>query len=205
MKRIPFILMLACLATGAAQTATAQDPPTSPAGPALVADPPGLPVPIGSRIRISTRDDNETTGTLVSWSERAAMIEPEKGKEALEIPNEAIASLDRSVKREPLTKRWAIIGGLIGAAAPAILFGAVWQSCGNCQGNSLEGAVAGLVVLGRFTIPIGALLGAALGKGRLTDRWEKVNLGKDTRAQLKVGIVPDTRGGVSGGVTLSWR
>lgn len=161
------------------------------------------PVPAGSRVRIETWDGRRIVGTLSSWGERAATVRNEGADKTLDIETSQIRFLDRSTSRRSHTGKGALIGALIGFAAPLVIVGGL-AAAGDCDDCGLvDTALLATYYFGRFTIPVGAAVGAALGGSRATDTWEPVRLRESKSLALGLGLAPAT-GGASARVRVSW-
>jgi hypothetical protein len=75
------------------------------------------------------------------------------------------------------------------------------SSCSNCDIGSQDL----FSKVGAYTVPLGALLGGALGSGFSTDVWERVDVAGARPVALTLALTPVPGKGMAAGVRLSWR
>jgi hypothetical protein len=155
---------------------------------------------VGERVRLSgpslaTRDEPLIGQVVAVDAEAITVVKDKRTGETIRIPFASIKRLD--VARHGQGSRAGtglLIGALIPLAAGLAMAAGEGPHAGGDMGitNSAVTLVAG--------VPLGALLGAAIGSQSHTqiDRWERV----DTRRRVRVSVLPDLRGGVRGGLSV---
>jgi len=147
------------------------------------------PVEAGERVRARLANGGVITGTLLRAGSDSLQIATAPQLER-ELPLEAIARLDRSLGVKRQTGLGAAWGAAVGGTF-ALLF-------------LSDAELAGEVAL--RTVPLGAVLGAAIGSAVQAEVWRPVDLNRlrDNNLKLSLGLRP-TREGVASGVSVSWR
>jgi hypothetical protein len=178
------------------------------AGPASAGEP--WPVVAGPRVRVTAPalSGKGLVGTLLAMDETTLTLQPQKGKDVLEVPRNAITRIELS-HRPSRRGKGAGIGALVGLGAAVIIGVATGDDCGSlpqpapglwgfsdrlrrnlCMG---KGETAALTAI--LTVPTGALIGMGAAGG---ERWVRT-----TPDRLRVAVTPTHAGGI--GATVSVR
>lgn len=129
---------------------------------------PWLPVPIGSRIRVSTTGSPSTTaiGTLLAISGDTLVLDSTVAAGSRRIPRQSVGTIDLSLGPNPVSgfARGAWRGALIGLGA------------GAAVGAITGGGAAGAYFIGLiYGVPAGAIVGAIAGASvPKNDKWVRV-------------------------------
>ena len=163
-----------------------------------------LDLPLGSRVRVEIESGRRVVGTLTASEAGEMIVANDSGDQAFTIDPKTVARIYRSTSQGRKTGTGALIGGAIGLAAPVLVFGTI-ASRGNCDECTFGfGALVGGAYVGRFTIPIGALLGAVIGHELRSDRWEPVD-GGGKPVGVRLALTPAPGRGLAAGFTVSWK
>jgi len=161
MPRTTLLASLTAFLLTAAQCLPAQQPTLAP----------------GDRVRVTFTDAAaaQTLGarrweaTFVGETADSVVLQQAEIPEPVTIPRTDLAQIERFAGRKGKVGKGAAIGAGVGAVVGiGALIGGATAACDgfDCIGTGLI-AMAGLV-----TVPVGALLGAAIGAASPSDRWE---------------------------------
>jgi len=141
----------------------------------------------GTRIRMSgpTIQGSPLVGTLVGVDALRLTLELDASHELQSVPRSAVEKLEVSRGRRSYTKKGALIGFGMGAIVAGAALVAVSSGANGWSVDSGD-VVAGVCLLGGG----GAALGALVGAGSSTERWEEAG-----PERFVLRIVP-TPGGV---------
>jgi hypothetical protein len=177
-------------------------------GPASAGEP--WPVVAGPRVRVTAPavSGKRFVGTLLAMDETTLTLRPQKGKDVLEVPRNAITRIELS-RRPSRRGKGAGIGALVGLGAAVIIGLAAGDDCGslpepapgwagftdalnrNLCMDKAETAVMSAIL----TVPTGALIGMAAAGG---EKWVRT-----TPDRFSVAVKPVRTGGI--GATVSVR
>lgn len=138
--------------------------------PAIGAQPPGAPVPVGARVRVAAPPRVEwTTGIVAAADSARVVVRAAPGATADTFLLASVSALEVSRGRRRLVR--GAVGLLIGAAVGGGIGAAV-----GARGSSADAGFASYI-LGVGGAAAGAVLGVTLGALSAPERWEPVWLG----------------------------
>ena len=178
------------------------------AGPAAAGEP--SPAVLGPRVRVTAPavSGKRLVGTLLAMDDTTLRLQPQKGKDVLEVPRNAITRIELS-RRPSRRGKGAGIGALVGLGAAVAIGFAAGEDCSSLPEPDpwLFGFEAGLrrnlcygkgetaAMLSILTVPAGALIGMGAAGG---ERWVRT-----TPDRFSVAVKPVRTGGI--GATVSVR
>ena len=139
----------------------------------------------GARVRVTapTVAEGTVVGTVASAHSDTLVLEVNEDS-LLAIPLTAVTSLEVSEGQSSSAGYLAVLGGLVGIWAGALIASSNVESSGGFLAGGFErelaavgGAVAGLFV--------GAILGAGIGSAIMTENWKDVPVD-----EIRVGLLP---------------
>ncbi|MEO8358950.1 MAG: hypothetical protein ABI672_02875 [Vicinamibacteria bacterium] len=159
----------------------------------------------GQSVRAETANGHRIKGRLLAWDKDSITLDVPSSATPVVFGRSSIVRLETGCRGRSQAVKGAAIGALAGLAASAIVGEIITSRDGYDDGEFRPGAgaVLGAFYLGRFAIPLGALVGAGIGHRVRSEKWQVVGIGNEhLRMEMSSAQTPGRN--VAARVSFSW-